>query len=165
MGEYQRKCPRCQVSFKAVSECGVCPACGLFSRVCQNGQLVVLVDVEPQDSLPHDDPFRNTPLAVLFEFLDSGGGPITTAERYAGMPLSAEVHRQLRIRFDWLRALLFEHEIETEVDEIELPESHPDWIGTSFADAERLFTMRWFIPLEREKTDNQKLHGSGWRRI
>lgn len=114
-----------------------------------NGELVVLIDAEPQELLPNDDPFRNTPLATLFEFMDSGGGPITTTARYNGKPDLNAVHAQLRVRFRWLRELLIEYGVEVKYDEIDRAGNHPDWIGTGFANALRLLTIHWFAEGKR----------------
>ncbi len=149
MDSYPRTCPYCNSSFRAATDRGICPSCNQFSRIDRQGNFVVLLDAEPIDELPNDDLFRNTPLATLFEFMDSGGGPITTTTRYNERPSVTDVHKQLGLRFRWLKELLVEYGIEIVYNEIEQPGCHADWIGTDFANALRLLTIHWYAGDQR----------------
>lgn len=149
MKPYSRSCPKCDSKFDAVSDRGICPVCNTFSRVSINGELIVLLDAESLAALPHDDPFRDTPLAVLFEWFDSGGGPFVTTTRYAGKPTIAEVHRQLKLRFNGLCELLREYDMNAETETIASPGDNQDWLGTIFSLAKELYIATWKMDHQR----------------
>jgi hypothetical protein len=140
---YSRECPWCGHFFDAIDLLGVCDVCSKPSRVGRNGVLVVLIDETPQERCP-DDLFRNTPLPVIFEWMESGGGPVTRSIRYGSKPPLAQVHKQLATRFKWLQALLNEYGVQTEFRDIESPSHEADWLGTVFANAKKLHTITWF---------------------
>lgn len=143
MEHYSRQCPRCATSFVAISDRGVCPNCGLFSRVGRDGEIVVLLHRGYFDELSDDDPHAHGPLASLFETLECGGGPIVTTERYDGAPSVTVVRRQLRQHFKWLQQQLREEFSDIRFETISEPASHPDWVGTEFSDCVRLYVASW----------------------
>lgn len=149
MDSYPRTCPYCDASFRAVTDCGTCPYCNEFSRIDRHGNFVVLIDAKPLDELSNGNPFRNTPLPVVFQWIDSGGGPITRSAQYAGKPSIAEIHRQLSTRFKWLVSLLDEYGLDPQTEEVAQPATHPDWSPTRFANAEKLLVAFWLIDNHR----------------
>lgn len=96
---YDRSCPRCETTFSAVTERGVCPNCRLFFRRDRDGQLVGIVPVfeggqfdwglEPVDELGD----------AMFETVHFGGGPIFQSDRNDGYPDVELVHAQLEEKF------------------------------------------------------------------
>jgi hypothetical protein len=101
---YERACPRCSGRFTARTECGICPSCGLFSRVDRSGAPIGLArtydGVELED-WPYEE--VDEAFALVLQDLADGGGPLYTAERCDGYPSLAVVHEQLTARFDELR--------------------------------------------------------------
>jgi hypothetical protein len=93
---YVRSCPRCDTSFTAVSERGVCPGCKLFFRRNREGTLVGIVATFDTPS-QFDWPFE--PLddlcAATFEAFQYGGGPIFVSDRHDQYPSVDLVHQQL----------------------------------------------------------------------
>ena len=140
---YARNCPGCATSFTAVTDCGVCPTCKLFSRVDRNGKLIVLIDAEYMGNLPNDDPNADGPLATLFENLEYGGGPIVTTARYDGTPSVDHVQQELLLRFQVVREQLTQEIPAIDYTTIDDPESHPDWIGSQFSESECLHVLTW----------------------
>ncbi|WP_044303330.1 hypothetical protein [Rhodopirellula sallentina] len=98
---YDRQCPRCETTFGAVTERGVCPNCKLFFRRDRDGQLIGVIPtfVSP---LQFDWPFEPVDelCAATFETVHFGGGPIFQSERNDGYPNLAVVHAQLIAKFD-----------------------------------------------------------------
>lgn len=84
---YDRQCPRCETTFGAVTERGVCPNCKLFFRSDRDGQLIGIIPTFVTPS-QFDWPFEPVDelCAATFETVHFGGGPIFQSDRSDGYP-------------------------------------------------------------------------------
>jgi hypothetical protein len=97
---FDRACPRCNTSFTAVSERGVCPNCKLFFRRNRDGKLLGIVatfETPSQFDWPFD-PVDDL-CAATFEAFHFGGGPLFVSDRHGGFPNIELVHKQLVDQF------------------------------------------------------------------
>jgi len=144
LNPYSRTCPRCRKTFSAVTDRGVCPGCGLFTRIDRAGELVTLVESERMGNLPsRDETSAPDEILLILELVEFGGGPIVEGKRYDRFPAVSEVHRALLHRFNHLREELARRLPSIEYDVIDDPRVDADWIGTVFEESEALHVLSW----------------------
>lgn len=142
---YQRDCPRCLRQFTALTDRGICPSCGLFSRISPDGIPVAVIrtcDTVELTDWPYEDVDEQFGL-VLQSFAD-GGGPIYVADRHDGFPSITIVHEQLAYRFAELR-----HSVERFVPACTILQTPHDvadlcMLSNEYGKAEQLIALRWF---------------------
>jgi hypothetical protein len=141
MTAYSRTCPRCQTAFRALTERGICPQCGLFSVIRPDGSFVATRALFVADEF--DEPFSENPLADVYAAAAIGGAPLREAYRFEGFPAVDLCHAELRQEFQRLKSL-----IELELPDVQAadfadPSSHPDWAGSPYADALEVGKLTW----------------------
>ncbi len=136
---YVRNCPRCDTSFTAVSERGVCPGCKLFFRRKRDGNLVGIVPTFVTPS-QFDWPFE--PLdelgAAIFETFAIGGGPVFVSDRHDQYPDVDLVHKQL---IEMFHAII--RSIKPHIPESALYGLDVDTLPTCYSDAIECNIVAW----------------------
>lgn len=141
---FERECPRCHRQFAAQTDRGICPSCGLFSRIDRNGTPVGVIRTYDTVELS-DWPYESVDehFALALQGFANGGGPLFVAERYDDYPELAVVHKQLAMRFDELH-----HSVTKFVPDCTLresPEEVNDLMALSprYGVAQRLRAVSW----------------------
>ena len=141
MTTYSRTCPRCNSTFHAVSERGICPTCNLASLIRPDGSYVATRVMFT--ALDGDEPLCDGPLSNVYAAAAYGGAPLVESFRFEGFPTPEVCHGELRREFHRLKTLLESEIPDALFARITQPSSHSDWIGSAFEHAIELRTITW----------------------
>ena len=138
---YNRQCPRCETTFGAVTERGLCPKCKLFFRCDRDGQPIGVI---PTFDTPSQFDWSFEPVdelcAATFETVHFGGGLIFQSDRTDGYPDVATVHSQLAAKFNAITNSIRPHlpdDASFDDDVCSLPECYDDAVSAKLVSWDR----------------------------
>ena len=144
-GSYDRPCPSCGERFSASTDRGICPSCGLFSRVDRNGVGIGVLRTYHEVSL-NDWPYESVtaPFALVLQAFADGGGPLFLADRYDDYPVVNLVHSQLTSHFNELRTNVDVHVPNTTYRDDVTEPNDMTVFPLEYSNAERVSVLTWY---------------------